>query len=92
MFRTEFAIHLRYKKGVAYFCREEQLPFPPFVGLEILDDILGQFRLDYVAWHTGSAMFLCQATEDRSYWTLDQARQSMKKAGWVEELEAREPD
>ncbi len=92
MFRTEYAVHLRYAKGLAHFSREEQLPFPPFIGLDILDDILGQFKLEHVAWHTGSGMFLCQATEDRSYWTLRQAQQAMRKAGWVEESETRAPD
>lgn len=91
-YRTEFGIHLRYKNGTAYFVREEYLPFPPFVGLDILDDVLGEFKLDHVAWHTGSAMFLCQATEDRSYWTLAQAKQATKKVGWVEVPEVRELD
>jgi len=88
----EYSIHLRDAKGFALFVREEQLPFPPFIGLDILDDVMGEFKLEHVAWHTGSGMFLCQATENRNYWTLRQAQQTLKKAGWVEEPEAREPE
>lgn len=91
-FRTEYAVHLRYTKGLAHFSREEEMPFAPFIGLDILDDILGQFTLKFVAWHTESGMFLCQATVDRSEWNLRQAQQAMKKAGWSEDKEARAPD
>lgn len=92
LFRTEYAVHLRYAKGRAHFSREEQLPFALFIGLDILDDVLGEFKLEHVAWHTGSGMFLCQATVNCSYWSLREAQRSMKKAGWTEEPEAREPD
>jgi len=92
VFRTEYSIHLRYLKGLALFVREEELPFAPFIGLDILDDVLGEFKLEHVAWHTGSGMFLCQATVDRKYWSLREAQRSMKKSGWTEEPEAREPD
>ncbi|MFG0289601.1 MAG: hypothetical protein ACF8CQ_15585 [Rhodopirellula sp. JB044] len=92
MFRTEYAVHLRYAKGMALFSREEQLPFAPFVGLDVLDNVLGEFKLEHVAWHAGSSMFLCQGTVNRNYWNLRQAQQAMKKAGWTEEPEAREPN
>lgn len=92
LFRTEYAVHLRYAKGLAHFSREEHLPFAPFVGLDVLDDVLGEFKLDHVAWHTGSGIFICQGTVDRAYWNLRQAQQAMKKAGWTEEPDARAPD
>ena len=91
MFRVEYAVHLRYEKGLAHFSREEKLPFAPFVGLDILDDVLGQFSIKFVAWHTGSGMFMCQAAVDRSCWNLRKAQQTMKKAGWSEDKEARSP-
>jgi hypothetical protein len=60
MFRVEFSVHLTYSKGMTSFRREEELPFVPFIGLDVLDDVLGQFTLEHVAWHSGSRMFLCQ--------------------------------
>lgn len=90
-FRVEFSVHLRYAKGTTVFQREERLPFVPFVGLDVLDDVLGEFKLEHVAWHSGSRMFLCQSALDRHYWTIQQAQRSMRKAGWAEEKEARYP-
>jgi len=92
MFRKEYSIHLRYLKGLALFVREEELPFPPFIGLDILDDVLGEFTLKHVAWHTGSSMFLCQATVDRESWSLAFAKKTLKKADWSEVPEARSRD
>ncbi len=88
-FRTEFSQHLRYTKGLALFVREESLPFVPFIGLDILDDVLGEFKLEHVAWHSGTAMFLCQATVDRMYWSLAEAKRALIKAEWKELPEAR---
>lgn len=90
MFRVEYTLHFWHKKGIASFVREEHLPFAPFIGLDVLDDSLGQFHLDHVAWHTGSQMFLCQATEKRIDWTLKKACRYMATAGWVEDEEGRE--
>lgn len=90
-FRVEFAVHLRYSKGTTRFEREERLPFVPFVGLDVLDDVLGEFKLKHVAWHSPTRMFLCQSSCDRHYWTLQKAKRWMKKAGWEEDEEARRP-
>lgn len=89
MFRVEFAVHLTYQKGVTTFRREEQLPFVPFVGLDILDDALGEFHLEHVAWHAGSQLFLCQASKNHDEWSLGQACRFMGKAKWEEDREAR---
>ena len=91
MFRVEYAVHLRYEKGLAHFSREEKLPFAPFVGLDIFDDALVQFSIKFVAWHTCSNMFMCEAAVDRSYWNLRKAQRTMKNAGWSEDKEARSP-
>lgn len=88
-FRTEFSLHLHYSAGVALLVREEMLPFVPFIGLSILDDVLGEFKLEHIAWHSESEMFLCQATAVRSYWSLTQAKRSLRKAGWTEDPEAK---
>ena len=90
VFRVEFTVHLAYDKGITSFRREEQLPFVPFVGLDILDDVLGQFQLKWVAWHTGSQMFLCQSQVERKNWSIRQACRSMSKAKWKEDHETRE--
>jgi hypothetical protein len=60
MHRVEFAVHLRYGKGTTTFRREETVPFAPFVGLDLLDDALGEFKIEHVAWCREPAMFLCQ--------------------------------
>ena len=73
------------------FSREEKLPFAPFVGLDIFDDALVQFSIKFVAWHTCSNMFMCEAAVDRSYWNLRKAQRTMKNAGWSEDKEARSP-
>jgi len=88
-FRTEYSIHLQYMKGLALFVREEELPFAPFIGLDILDDVLGEFKLEHVTWHTGRGMFMCQATVNRDNWSLAEAKRTLKKVGWSEVPEAR---
>lgn len=90
MFQVEFAVHVDYAKGNATFQRQEQLPFVPFVGLDLLDDVLGEFKLRDVAWNRGDQTFYCQSLVNRSYWDLRTACRTMAKAGWVEVKEARE--
>ena len=90
MFRIEFSVHLTFSKGITSFRREEELPFAPFIGLDVLDDVLGQFTLEHVAWHTGSGMFLCQSQVDRKDWNIKTACRTMAEAGWTEDREARE--
>lgn len=90
-YRTEFAVHLRYAKGTTTFSREELMPFVPFPSLTILDNVLGEFTLEHVAWCKNPAMFLCQATVNRDDWSLQVAVRSMKKAKWKEERDCREP-
>lgn len=91
-YRVEFAVHLRYAKGSTTFSREQSLPFVPFPDLTVLDDVLGEFTLEHVAWCSKPDMFLCQATVNRDYWSLREALRSMKKVGWKEERDCREPD
>lgn len=91
-FRVEFTVHIRYDKGETSFRREEHLPFVPFIGLDILDDVLGEFEIKYVAWASHVEMFLCQSNLEREYWTIRKACSAMKKAGWTEERDCREPD
>lgn len=92
MFRVEFSVHLTYFKGITSFQREEELPFAPFVGLDVIDDVLGQFTLEHVAWHSGSSMFLCQSQVERETWGIRVACRTMRKAGWTEDRDSREPD
>jgi|SRR5579863_290749 len=93
MFRVEFTVHLIYDKGQTSFLRDEELPFAPFVGLDILDDALGEFKLNHVAWAGSDCkMFLCQGNVERKDMTIRQACKFMKKGGWEEEREARMPD
>lgn len=91
-FRVEFTVHVRYDKGETSFRREEHLPFVPFIGLDILDDVLGEFGIKHVAWASHVEMFLCQSNLEIKYWTIRKACSSMKKAGWTEERDCREPD
>lgn len=90
MFTTEYSLWLQFSKGSTHFRRIERLPFAPFVGITILDDVLGQFTLSDVAWCSTPPMFLCQAAEKRLEWTLKHAQKVMSKAGWEEDVEARE--
>ena len=90
MYRVEFAVHLTYQKGITTFRREEQLPFVPFLGLDILDDALGQFHLEHVAWHTESQMFLCQSSKKYEDWSIQKACRFMGKARWEEDRESRQ--
>lgn len=92
MFHVEFSVHLKYGKGETTFSREEFLPFVPFIGLDVLDDILGEFEIKHIAWASECKMFLCQANETRDTWTIRKACASMKKAGWTENKELRESD
>jgi hypothetical protein len=90
-FRTEYTLHVRYKQGWASFRREEQLEFAPFVGLDVLDDSVGQFTLTSVAWYGGKEvkMFLCQSQLQVREKNLQQVTKMLKVAGWTEDKEAR---
>jgi hypothetical protein len=92
-FRTEYTLHVRYKQGWASFRREEQLEFAPFVGLDVLDDSVGQFTLTSVAWYGGKEgkMFLCQSQLQVREKNLQQVKQMLKAAGWIEDKDARAP-
>ena len=90
MFRVEFALHVQYKQGWATFSKEERLPFAPFIGLDVLDDALGQFTLSHVAWHTASQMFLCQSKHDEKGKSIRQVCSLLRSAKWVEDREARQ--
>ena len=92
MFRVEFSIHVKYDKGETSFRREDKLPFVPFIGLTILDDALGEFELKHVAWAPGCNMFLCQSNLTNKKWTIQEARNAMKKARWTEDRESRQLD
>lgn len=91
MFRTHFDLHVYYDKGSTIFMREEQLPFAPFIGLDLLDDAIGQFTLAHIAWASDLQAFFCQASVNLTYMSLRKAKAHLKKAGWVEEPQAREP-
>ncbi len=88
MFRTEFAIHVQFKGGWTTFRREEELPFAPFIGLDVLDDSLGEFQLEHVAWYGPSKLFLCQSQLIRADQTLRQVQKVFKKSAWIEDIEA----
>lgn len=91
-FQTEYSLHVHYKQGWATFTREEVLDFAPFVGLDILDDSVGQFTLTHVAWCGGpkAKMFLCQSQRMEPDKSLVQVKRMLKAAGWAEVVEARQ--
>jgi hypothetical protein len=91
-FLVEFTINVKYDKGETSFRREEQLPFVPFIGLDVLDDVLGEFKIKHVAWASSCMMFLCQSNVDEKKWTIREACKAMKKSGWTEDKESRQPD
>ena len=90
-FQTEYRLHIQYKQGWATFSREELLDFAPFVGLDILDDSVGQFTLTKVAWFGGGSikMFMCQSQLKYPDKSLAQVKKMLKAAGWSEDVEAR---
>lgn len=90
-FRVSFTLHLRCSDGQTRFEREEHLPFAPFVGLDILDDSLGQFTISQVGWLSERQLFLCHSNVDHCLWSLDDAVREIARSGWTEEEDAREP-
>lgn len=72
------------------FARGEQIPFAPFIGLDILDNVLGEFKIQHVAWASNVPMFVCQATVHFRNATLSQVTKQLRKGGWQEEKETRE--
>lgn len=90
LYRVEFSVHLKFDKGQTTFVRVCDLPFVPFIGLDVLDDVLGQFEIKHVAWTSRGNMFLCQANENAENWTIRKACAAMRKADWAEDREARE--
>ncbi len=78
-FRTEFSLHLRYAKGLGAFREGKSCPLCRHWARIFLNDVLGEFKLEHVAWHSGTAMFLCQATVDRMYWSLAEAKRALSK-------------
>jgi len=91
MFRVEYAIHIRYRSGWSTFRREDMLPFAPFLGLDVLDDMVGQFTLTSVAWHRESEMFLCQSKLEYKDRTIRQVAALFRKSHWEEDKDARMP-
>lgn len=91
MFQVEYAVHLQYTARAMTFVRNELVPFAPFVGLDVLDDTLGEFKLEHITWHQTPPRFQCQSTIIRRDWTLPQACRAMRKAGWVVDKEAKRP-
>lgn len=89
-FRVAFTARLRCTDGETTFEREERLPFAPFVGLVILDDSLGMYTLNQVAWLSERQLFCCHGYDDRERWSLEDAVREMARAGWEEEEGARE--
>lgn len=77
--------------GLGNVTRDELLDFAPLVGLDILDDSVGQFTLTGVAWCGGPKvkMFLCQSQVKVPDKSLAQVKKMLKAAGWSEDVEAR---
>jgi hypothetical protein len=48
MYRVEFCVHLTYRNGITSYRRDEQFPFAPFVGIDILDDSLDRKPVVYL--------------------------------------------
>lgn len=89
MFKVELRLHLTYDKGTTTFVREDELPFVPFIGLDVLDNALGQFTIEHVAWFSKGELLICQSQEERRSWTIRTACRNMKEDGWEEEKESR---
>lgn len=89
MLRVEYNLHLTYATATVLFCREEQMPFAPFIGLDVYDDVLGEFKIEHIAWCNNPQMIICQSSVDRKDWSLRQATRQLGRSGWQEVKEAR---
>lgn len=85
MFRIEYALHIKHDSRRYLFLKAGKIPFAPFVGLDVLDEALGEFELEHVAWDPKSKMFLCQARKHLPHLTVRQFCARLKAAGWVRE-------
>jgi hypothetical protein len=83
MFRVEYSLHIQHSGKWLTFVREERLPFVPFIGLDVLDDAIGEFKLTSVAWHSPSQSFLCQAQKTWERRSIRQFTAWLTKAGWT---------
>ena len=57
----------------------------PFVGLDVLDDAIGDFQLEHVAWDPKSKIFLCQSSKRLPHLSVRQICARLKAAGGVRE-------
>jgi hypothetical protein len=90
MFTVEYTLQVAFKSGQTSFARGEQIPFAPFIGLDILDNVVGEFKIQHVAWPGNVPMFVCQATRHFRNETISQLTKRLRKGGWREEKESRE--
>lgn len=91
MFQVEYTIRVKYLNGVATFKRIESIEFTPFVGLHIIDEALGQFQIEWVAWFSLGKLFLCQSNAQRNSMSFRDLAKTMKLGGWQEERDERRP-
>jgi hypothetical protein len=89
MFQVEYTFRVKYSNGVATFKRIESIEFAPFVGLHIIDEALGQFQIEWVAWFSLEKLFLCQSTAQRNSMSFRDLAKTMKQGGWQEERDER---
>lgn len=50
MFSVTFQLYLKCKDGDLSYERFDELPFAPYPGLDIEDDAVGEFEIQFVRW------------------------------------------
>ncbi|AMV32133.1 hypothetical protein VN12_08420 [Pirellula sp. SH-Sr6A] len=83
-------MHFYHSKGSTKFVRNVELPFAPQPGLDFIDELLGEFRIEHVAWSLQTESFYLQSRYDGRHWLLRDAVRKLKKFGWEELKELRE--
>jgi|GEM_PF-4302201 len=86
MFSVTFQIYLKCKDGDLCYERFDELPFAPYPGLDIEDDAVGEFEIQFVRWSGSEQRFYCQSnfTYFEQY-SMRTNKKRLKQAGWKEE-------
>ncbi len=86
MYHVTFQIYLKCKDGALAFERFDDLPFAPFAGLDIEDDAVGEFEIQFVRWSGSECRFYCQSnyTLFEGY-SIRTNKKRLKQGGWKKE-------
>ena len=84
MFPVTFGIWIKCKDGELDYERIAELPFAPYPGLDIEDDVLGDFELLQVRWIGSEQRFECYSNFDLfDSRSMRSVKKRLKEAGWV---------